>query len=49
MTRPAARATCAVCKKLIQAGEARIRRGVASVHVECANREEEKKKKKPKS
>jgi len=39
---------CAICKKRIGRGKGRIRRGLASVHVECAKREEEDRKKKKK-
>jgi hypothetical protein len=39
------RPLCAICKKPIERGGGRIRRGLASVHVECAKREEEKKRK----
>jgi len=38
------RPLCAICKKRIEGGEGRIRRGLVSVHVECARRQEEKRK-----
>jgi len=38
------RPLCAICKKPIERGEGRIRRGLASVHVECAKREDDKRK-----
>jgi len=39
------RPLCAICKKPIEPGEGRNRRGLASMHVECAKREKEKKRK----
>jgi len=41
-----ARPLCAICKKPIERGEGRIRRGLASLHVECAKREEKKNQRK---
>jgi hypothetical protein len=42
---PAAkRVICAVCRKPIQPGEGRMRRGLVSLHVECAKREKDRKK-----
>jgi len=33
---------CAICGKPIPSGGGRLRRGLASVHVECAEREDKK-------
>jgi hypothetical protein len=35
---PPDRPRCAICKKPIERGEGRIRRGLASMHMECAKR-----------